>query len=335
MIKQPFEHRMAAHCESGAVTALLRHAGADVGEPMIFGVSGTLFFGYFHSAMFPFPTFVLRHKPGKIRINAARRLGAEFTVRRFRSPESATAELDALLDKGIPVGVQADFFYMDYIPEYARAHFNAHYIIVVGKEDNEYLVSDSYAPQLARISPKALQRGRFAKGAFAPRGLIFYPERVTQDIDYERAITEGIREAARNMLRLPIPFLGVRGIRRFAEKVRTWPRYMRDIDHLSHEVMMINVILEERGTGGGGFRFLFATFLQQAAERLDRPEVAEIAKAAMEDGDRWRDISLFAARIGKRHDLGPDRLAELGDMIMERADAEERIFGDLANAFRR
>jgi hypothetical protein len=46
----------------------------------------------------------------------------------------------------------------------------------------------------------------------------------------------------------------------------------------------------------------------------------------MENGDRWRDISIAAARMGKRRDLGPQRLLELGDMILERADAEQNLF---------
>ena len=84
--------------------------------------------------------------------------------------------------------------------------------------------------------------------------------------------------------------------------------------------------LSTRGTGGGGFRYLYATFLQEAAKILGNPEVADVAKAMMENGDRWRDVSIAAARMGKRRDLGPEKLRELGDMILERADAEQAIF---------
>jgi hypothetical protein len=52
----------------------------------------------------------------------------------------------------------------------------------------------------------------------------------------------------------------------------------------------------------------------------------------MQIGDGWREISLFSARIGKNRDLGPARLKELGDMIHERADVEERFFKTLAAA---
>ena len=95
---------------------------------------------------------------------------------------------------------------------------------------------------------------------------------------------------------------------------------------------MIHVALEERGTGGGGFRFLYATFLREAAQILRNPELDRIAAAMMQNGDRWRDISLFVARIGKQRDLGPDRLGELSRMILDRADAEDELFARLGAA---
>ena len=64
------------------------------------------------------------------------------------------------------------------------------------------------------------------------------------------------------MLKIPLPFLGVKGIRMFSRKINEWPSLARDMEHLSHEIMKINILLEDQGTGGGGFRFMFATFLR-------------------------------------------------------------------------
>jgi hypothetical protein len=322
----PFTHKMAAHCESGAVTALLRGAGMDVTESLVFGVSGAIFFGYLSVPMLPFPTIALRNKPGRIRIKTPERLGVKIRTRTFRDPEEATRELDALLERGIPVGAQVDYFYMDYLPEYTRAHFNAHYVIVTGKEAGRYLISDTYFPAMASLDAASFATARFARGQFAPKGLLFWPEAVPERPDLKAAVRQGIKDAVFYMVRLPLPFFGVRGIRFFARKVQGWPKLTRDLDHLSHEVMMIAVILEERGTGGGGFRYLYATFLQEAAKILGDPEVADVAREMMENGDRWREVSIAAARMGKRRDLGPQKLLELGDMIFERADAEQRIF---------
>lgn len=41
-----FNHQQTAHCESGAVAALLRHNGLDLSEPMIFGLSSALTYAY-------------------------------------------------------------------------------------------------------------------------------------------------------------------------------------------------------------------------------------------------------------------------------------------------
>ncbi|NTU60123.1 MAG: BtrH N-terminal domain-containing protein, partial [Deltaproteobacteria bacterium] len=89
-----FKHRMAAHCESGTVTALLNHAGVEISEAMVFGVSGAIFFGYFRPKALNFPTFVLRNRPGSIVAKVSKHLGIRFRKKTFRDPDAAMAELD-------------------------------------------------------------------------------------------------------------------------------------------------------------------------------------------------------------------------------------------------
>jgi len=329
-----FTHRMAAHCETGTLGAILNHGGLDLSEAMLLGLGSGIFFAYLESKRLPFPMFVTRTQPGKIREKVAKRLGIKFTTRRFRDPHKARQALDELLERGVPVAVQVDMFYMDYIPAYMRAHFNGHYITVVGRHaDGAYAVSDGYYPAMSRVSAASMDRARFARGDLAPRGLLYYPRELPAALpDLRAPLTAAIKEAARNMLKLPVPFLGIKGIRRFAQRLMGWPELCRDLEHLSHEVMTIHIILEERGTGGAGFRYMYATFLQQAARDLDNDRLDELAARLMTIGDRWRDISLLAARIGKRRDLGPDRLGELRDRVLERADEEEAFFKELAQA---
>jgi len=324
-----FNHKMAAHCESGAVTAQINNAGLTISEPMVFGISGGLFFGYFKLPTMDFPTFVLRNQPGKIRQKVQRRLNLQIESSRHKDPARSMAELDGLLERGFPVAVQVDFFYMDYIPPYARAHFNAHFINVVGKEGTDYLISDSYHPVIAKLDESTLKTARSVKGPFAPGGFQFRVTGVDPKTDLRVGIKEGIKQTCFYMLRLPIPLMGIRGIKRFGDKVTGWPELCRDIDHLSHEIMMIHVILEDRGTGGGGFRFLYASFLKEAAQLLDNDQLDGLAAEMMANGDEWRQISLFVARIGKARDLGPEKLNELKGMIHERARVEHDLFSRL------
>jgi hypothetical protein len=163
----------------------------------------------------------------------------------------------------------------------------------------------------------------------APKGFLFYPEYIPENIDFNKAIIKGIKKSAYNMIKIPIPFLGIKGMRKFARKVVDWPKITRDIDHLSHEIMKITLLLEDQGTGGAGYRYLFATFLQEASEKLNDNSFKDMSKRMMEIGDNWRNISYFAAKIGKNRDLGPERLKELSNMIDDRADEEHLFFTDL------
>lgn len=336
MIIENFKHKMAAHCESGTLTSMLNYAGLQISESLIFGISSGLFFGYFHKMKsFPFPTFIVRNKPGQMRINITKRLGIKFNEYTFHKNDEGERKLDELLFQNTPTAAQVDFFYLDYVPSWERVHINVHFIIIIGKEDSNYIVSDSYFPELGKVKSTSLENSRFANGSMSPKGFIFYVADIPSSFNYEAAIIKGIKKVCFNMLHIPIPFLGVKGIKLFARKIVEWPNFARDTEHLSHEIMKINVLLEDQGTGGAGFRFMYATFLQEAAEILSKPELSGLSRQLMEIGDGWRELSLFAARIGKNRDLGPEKLKHLSALIQNRAEVEEKFFTELTNVIKR
>ncbi len=332
-IQTEFKHNMAAHCETGTLVGLLNNAGLKITEPMAFGIGNGIFFGYFESKNFPFPTFVLRSRPGEIREKLSKSLKIDFKSYKFKKPEKGMETLDSLLNNGIVVGAQVDFFYMNYLPEWIRVHNNVHFINIVSKEGDNYIVSDSYHPRISSISSDLLVKARWAGGYMAPKGYMYYPASVTPDPDLKKPIINGIRKACRNMLSLPVPFIGVKGIYRFANKINSWPQKTRDMEHLSHEIMKINVLLEDQGTGGAGFRFMYATFLKQAAEIVNNPSLNEMSERIMNIGDDWRNISYFAAKMGKNRDLGSDRIKELSELIRKQGDAEKIFFTDLKKVY--
>jgi hypothetical protein len=325
----PYQHKMAAHCETGTVTGMLNYNGLSITEPVVFGIANGIFFGYMKMPSFAFPIFFLRTRPGEIREKIAKRLGIEFYTKTYKKSEDAQRELDELLEKNIPVAVQVDFFYMNYLKPWMRVHNNAHFITVIGKEGSKYFISDCYYQDIAEIDAESLSKGRFAGGMTNPKGFMYYPTHMPKEISLEKNIIIGIRKAAYNMLRIPLPFLGVKGIRRFADKVVDWPKLARDQDHLSHEVMKINILLEDQGTGGAGFRFIYASFLRQASEILKNQELLNLSQRMMEIGDGWRNVSVYAIRMNKDKDFSDSRFIELSSLIRSLADAEKLFFTDL------
>lgn len=331
MTELDFKHKMAAHCESGTITSLLNFGGLEITEPLVFGISGGIFFGYFHKMKsFAFPTFIVRNKPGQMRVDIEKRLGVKFKTYTFKDPTSGMTALDDLIDRKIPTACQVDFFYLDYVPSWERVHINVHFMVVVGRQGTRYLISDAYFPKMVELETTSLQKGRFVGGEMSPKGFLYHLDRIPPEIDMKKAVERGIRKACFNMLNIPIPFLGIRGMRMFSRKILGWPAMARDTEHLSHEIMKINILLEDQGTGGAGFRYIYATFLQQASEILNKSELRDLSAELMLIGDGWREISLFAARIGKNRDLGTEKLKQLGDMIRDRADVEENFFRKLS-----
>lgn len=320
---------MAAHCESGTVKNLVNHHGLEISEPLVFGISSGIFFGYMKTPMRDFPMVFSRIQPGKILKNFSKRSGVVFKSKTYTDPDKAERELDQLLEQGQPVGLQVDFFYMDFFPAWHRVHINVHYIVIYGKEGDHYIVSDCYHPSPAKLHKDSLRKGRFAKGSNAPKGLMFYPTEVPKEIPLKAGIEKGLKNTVYYMLKIPIPFLGVKGINRFADKIVDWPKYAPDTDLLAHNVFMITTMLEDQGTGGAGFRYIYASFLKEASSLIDKPELNEYSKRMMDIGDHWRDVSLFASRIAKKRELNKTKLSEMGELIRENAQLEKAFFTDL------
>ncbi|MBN1108808.1 MAG: BtrH N-terminal domain-containing protein [Bacteroidales bacterium] len=326
MSQIPFRHIMAAHCESGTVAALLNHHGMKISEPMVFGIASGIFFAYLKTPGMEFPMFAVRSMPGQVRTRFAARTGVKFRTKKYRNPEKAEKELNELIDKGQPVAVQVDFFYMNYFPAWYRIHVNVHFVTVIGREGDKYFISDSYHPRIAEIDRESFLKGRFAGGSMAPKGFMFYPVSIPENVDLQKAIKDGLTGATKNMLKIPLPFIGIKGIRRFADKITGWPRYAKSEDYLADKIFRITIFLEDQGTGGGGFRFLYASFLQEASKVLQNPRLEDMSREMMAIGDGWREVSLASAKIAKQRDFSKARLMEIGDLLRVRADMEESFF---------
>ena len=138
-----FKHRQSAHCENGVASNLLYFNGVQLSEPMVFGIgSGLLFFYFPWIKVNEAPAISYRTMPGHIFSKVAKRLGFKVKRQKFSSPEKAQQALDDNLAKGIPSGLQVGVFNLPYFPDEYRFHFNAHNLVVYGKEDGKYLISD-------------------------------------------------------------------------------------------------------------------------------------------------------------------------------------------------
>lgn len=327
-VEIPFRHRHAAHCETGAMSALLAHAGLDLSEPMVFGTGAGLFFAFlpFVKLQGKFPLVAFRAQPGSIKKRICNELGIRFRDETFgRDADRAMAELDRALDQGIPVGLQTGVYWLPYMPGAMRFQFNGHNIIVYGREGDEYLVSDPVLHDVVRCRRDDLVRARFSEGDMAPRGRMYYPVQVPTSVDLVGPVRRGMAKTTFNMLKIPVPFLGVRGIRKLSGVVRAWPRKLSAAD-AAMQIGHLVLLLEEIGTGGAGFRFMYGGFLQDAAGVLGDPGFADAGRAMIAAGDKWREFALLASRTCKGRATVQDPYDRLADLLLECAEGEAAVY---------
>jgi hypothetical protein len=319
-------HQQSSHCETGVVANMLSSKGFAMSEPMAFGLASALTFAYL-----PFvkigglPLIAYRMPPKTIIKSVAKKLNIELINRKFSSPKKGMQALDEALAEGHIVGLQTSVYWLPYFPEDMRFHFNAHNLTVYGKnEQGDYLISDPVFEDVVTCSPESLERARFAKGALAPKGLMYILGKVPDNIDLAPQIYKSIKKTAKMMNGIPIPgipFFGVKGIHYLAKKItelKNKPsKYARL--YLGHIVRM----QEEIGTGGAGFRFIFASFLDESSKLTGDSELYELSQLVTEIGDQWRAFAVQAVLFCK--DRKSISLQEISEILVKCAEMEKQL----------
>jgi hypothetical protein len=326
----PFDHRQSAHCETGTLSNLLRHHGLDVSEPMVFGIGAGLFFGYF-----PFirlnrlPLTAFRARTGAILQKTVKRLGVSLRWEKFRDPDKGMAALDRKLRESVPVGCRTGAYWLSYFPERYRFHFNMHNLVVFGRRNGDYLVSDPVFPEPVLCPLEDLKKARFARGLMAPKGRMYFVTGMPSQPDLSGAARRGIAEVCRTMLKAPGPFLGVKGIGYLARSVERWGLRL-DPRQAALRLGQVIRMQEEIGTGGGGFRFIYAAFLQEAAGLLRDDHLLGLSERMTAAGDRWREFALMGSRICKQRAGAAETYAGLADVLRRCAEEETGLYRELA-----
>jgi hypothetical protein len=198
----------------------------------------------------------------------------------------------------------------------------------MGRENGEYLISDPIMGDIEKLSYDDLMRVRFAKGTYPPKGRMYFITEIPSSYDLKKAIILGIRKTSQDMLRIPVPLFGVRGIRYLARRMRQWPQTLGPKKACLYLGQIIRM-LEEIGTGGAGFRFIYAAFLREAAKELTQPWLNDLSQEMTEDGDRWREFAVIAGRIFKDRAGLDESYSVAADILMDIAGREEHLFKEL------
>jgi len=322
-----FKHTHHAHCESGVISSMLTYHGFKISEPMVFGISNALNFAYI-----PFvkiggmPLVAYRSLPKSIVKNIKKNLKIDMKMETFSSLKKGEDRLDKLLEEGKIVGAQGSMYWLEYVPDELSFHFNAHNFLIYGKKRDSYLISDPVFAEAVECSKKSLSKSRFSKGAMAPKGLLYYPLSIPKEIDLKPIISKNIKKLSKNMLSPFVPIAGLKGIKKLSSAILK----LQSRDKRYAKLFLGNIVRmqEEIGTGGAGFRFMYASFLQEASELFDDDKIlSDASKLMLEVGDEYREFALVIAKaIKSKKEID---FKKISDMLLLIARSEERVYRKL------
>lgn len=325
------------HCVTGSMRHMYQLLGRDVSEESLLGLGAGVGFVYWHQKG-QLPMLGGRANVGRsgeegLERLAGRRTGVVVTPHVTSSTRKAEAALVEDLCGGVPAMLQVDMGmlpYFDFPPEY---HFGGHVIAVVGYDPRTRMVlvcDRDTEPHPVSLDALAAARGsRFQP--FPPRNAWWTFDFAGQREPRPEEVRAAIGTTATAMLRAPISNLGVRGIRKAAVMIPTWPSIMDEqalLQACRNAYIMIDAV---GGTGGGLFRYMYATFLDQAAQITENPALTGTGARLRAAGDEWQHVAALFDKASREPDAA-DPLAQIPPLLHAIADLEQAAWSDLLQA---
>ena len=322
-----YSHRTGEHCASTALRNILSHHGTELSEGMIFGLASGLGFYYLQGESLS-PSRMFHGRTALLESDFGRNTGIPLSDRPEPDDERAWQAVRERIDRGLPVMVSTDTFYLGY--HRTTSHFPGHRCVVVGYDDASQtaLIADRKFEAYQRCSYDELRRARNAPdypiscenryGDFEGEPKLGVP--------VDEAIRIAIRRNARGMLEpdadLPA---GIPALRALASDFADWA----NAEDWSWAARFGYQVIIKRGAGGSFFRSLYDSFLRESAPLV--PEIAPILTAGRMDAiaTRWRDLAAVLKQQSENDACDPDLFLQAGNIAGELADAEERFFCDL------
>ncbi|MFK0246171.1 BtrH N-terminal domain-containing protein [Amycolatopsis azurea] len=324
MILDGIETRGGEHCETSTLDVLLRHAGIELSEPMLFGLGEGLGFIYWDGKNLPFPFLGGRAKPAEITRKLTDRLGLTLQVKETTSARTAWRNVAEQIDAGVPVGLQLDSYHLEYFT--SKVHFGGHFAALYGYDDeNAFLVDTVQQGGSVSTSLASLERARGEKGPMTAKNRSFTIRVDAPPAPLADAVRTAVLANAAEFLDPPIANLGYRGIGKAAVQVRKWLERSTDP---ARDLPQAAVLMERAGTGGGLFRRIYRDFLEECTTLVDDAGLLVAVEKYREITPLWSDVARLFTQAGETGDTR--HLADASAVLSELAQREQEAMTALS-----
>ena len=301
MVLIPVRHHPGRHCASTGIRDLVNFHGINWSEAMCFGIGAGLGIWYLDLAGSS-PTRLIHVRSADIEEQFFKSIGYPCTWEVYEDPMLSERALCSCLDRGLPAIIRTDIYYLPYY--HSSTHFPGHVITVWGYDSKEelFFVTDTEQEDLIEVPFENMRLARYNNGGFFEmKGNMFSPENISEPEDVSGVISRAIALNSRVILGDSHDFQGIAGLKKWQEEIMHWG----DFKDWQWTTRFTYQIIERRGTGGGGFRLMYADFLREAAAYVPSVASLGLAQQMVEVGRAWQDLAmaLKAASQEKRPDF--------------------------------
>lgn len=284
---QEITHRTGLHCGSSAIRDLLEFHGICLTEAFCFGLGSGLGITYLKLGNGPVPYIVHVRSLG-FEERLLTTIDPTMKWSTFESEGAATRYLNERLDVGKPALLLTDIFHLPYYG--SSTHFPGHAIVAWRRDadSGQVLVTDTERPELLSVPEAKLTLARFSyQPPFIHLGNMYSPDHLTLD-------GVSLRDAARDAVRLNADLLlqgtecsGILAIAQWRKELPQWA----DTAEWRWTTRFAYQIIEKRGTGGGGFRLMYADFLDELATIDPAVQASTLPRLMRESAAAWTALA--------------------------------------------
>lgn len=295
-------HIPGLHCGSVTLRDVMTFYGYPWSEPMCFGIGGGL--GFYYSVRDDLSPTRMIFVRGPGMEPAFFSLAVKPTTWKHGGKNSIDT-VKKLIDRGVPVIIQTDIFYLDYYK--SSTHFPGHIVSVWGYDDENRTIflADTHFEGLKEVPYDAFKSGMASNDPSNPLDnnyIDIEPDSRVRPL--EEVIPESIRSNALKMLRGTKGGRGESGVK----MIKLWSDDLPSWEEAPDWKWCARFgyqVIEKRGVGGAGFRWIYRDFLKEGEDMI--PSLITLGLSRKMDliGKRWSDVAMVLKTISERE--LPDR----------------------------
>ncbi|MBL0711254.1 MAG: BtrH N-terminal domain-containing protein [Colwellia sp.] len=300
-------HVPGVHCSSTAVADLVRFHGFNWSEDFCFGIGGGLGITYLKTPQAS-PTRLLHTRSLGYEKRFFNAIGIDdFSWLSAETEEESEQQLITALNENRPALLLTDIYYLHYFN--SSSHFPGHGIMAwsYNKEDQVFHVTDTERENVETVSFEKMRKARVSQMIpFICNGDFYAPQHLNKPTDLKKLCQQAIKENALRLLKSTDQTTSFPALEALSADLSEW----QHSNDWQWNCRFAYQTIEKRGTGGSGFRKMYARFLGEASQYLDSIKTLHLEDKMHKSAQSWYELSTAFKHTSENDDPNFEKIKE-------------------------